>query len=91
MNITPATALAAESFFSVEMWGGATFDVAYNFYVKTHGQGFIEYVTQCQMCFYKCFARRQRSWYTNYPDNVIKRFVNAAANGGIDVFKFSTL
>ncbi len=87
--IAPYYARLLPQLFSVECWGGATFDVAMRFLqggpvAAARGSS----ARRCRICCCRCCcARRTRVGYTNYPDNVVRYFVEQAAGGGIDVFR----
>ncbi|RGI31020.1 MULTISPECIES: pyruvate carboxylase [Enterococcaceae] len=74
--------------FSLEMWGGATFDVAYRFlnedpWVRLKKLRKLMPNTLFQML----FRGSNAVGYQNYPDNVIEEFITVAAREGIDVFR----
>ncbi|MGO2082414.1 pyruvate carboxylase [Vagococcus sp.] len=74
--------------FSAEMWGGATFDVAYRFlnedpWVRLRKLRKLMPNTLFQML----FRGSNAVGYQNYPDNVLKEFIHLAAREGIDVFR----
>ncbi len=74
--------------FSSEMWGGATFDVAYRFlnedpWVRLRKLRKLMPNTLFQML----FRGSNAVGYQNYPDNVLKEFIEIAAIEGIDVFR----
>ncbi|MFW7432595.1 pyruvate carboxylase [Vagococcus carniphilus] len=74
--------------FSSEMWGGATFDVAYRFlnedpWVRLRKLRKLMPNTLFQML----FRGSNAVGYQNYPDNVLKEFIELAASEGIDVFR----
>ena len=54
INIASKTADVFKDGFSLEMWGGATFDVAYNFLKENHGNDLNVYVKLFQMYYSKC-------------------------------------
>ncbi len=74
--------------FSVEAWGGATYDTAYRF-LKESPWKRLEYLrermpnTLIQMLLRAANA----VGYTNYPDNVVEEFIKMSAKKGIDVFR----
>ncbi|KRN21683.1 pyruvate carboxylase [Lacticaseibacillus camelliae] len=79
---------ALPNLFSAEMWGGATFDVAYRFlnespWVRLDLLRKLMPHTLLQML----FRGSNAVGYQNYPDNVIKKFIQVAADRGIDVFR----
>ncbi|KAK2964860.1 putative Pyruvate carboxylase [Blattamonas nauphoetae] len=74
--------------FSLEMWGGATFDVALRF---LHEDPF-ERVRLLRkkipnICFQMLIRGSNVVGYTNYPDNAVERFCEVSAKAGIDIFR----
>jgi pyruvate carboxylase len=86
--IAPATAHAMPSLFSLEMWGGATFDVALRF-LRECPWDRLERLREAvpNVPFQMLLRGANAVGYTNYPDNVVRRFVRTAAERGIDVFR----
>ncbi len=73
--------------FSLEMWGGATFDVAYRYLHESPWERLDvlrEHIPNIP--FQMLFRGANAVGYTNYPDNLIRAFVKEAATG-IDVFR----
>jgi pyruvate carboxylase len=76
--------------FSLECWGGATFDVAMRFLTgRAHGSGCAKLRreqarTSCCRC---CCAAANGVGYTNYPDNVVRHFVACRRRTGVDLFR----
>ncbi len=88
LAIAPATARLADRLFSVEMWGGATFDVAYRFLQEDPWERLSRLRQAMPNLLFQMLLRGANAvGYTNYPDNVIRRFVRRAASGGIDIFR----
>ena len=87
-RIADATAYLAPNLFSMEMWGGATFDVALRF-LKECPWARLEKLREAvpNILFQMLLRSSNAVGYTNYPDNVIYKFVEEAAKGGIDVFR----
>ncbi len=87
--IAPYYAHLMPQLFSMECWGGATFDVAHALpQAKIRGRGSSSSAPPCRTCSCRCCCvRRMRSGYTNYPDNVVRAFVKQAAISGVDVFR----
>jgi len=88
------TAIASESarlmpdLFSYEMWGGATFDVAYRFLKEDPWDRLLQLRKQIpNVLFQMLFRGANAVGYTNYPDNVIREFVKKSAEAGVDVFR----
>ena len=74
--------------FSVEMWGGATFDTAMRFLHEDPWQRLAELRSRAPNLLLQMLLRASNAvGYTNYPDNVVKYFVQQAAANGIDVFR----
>lgn len=88
MNIASKTAEVFKDSFSLEMWGGATFDVAYNF-LKENPWERLERLRKAipNVLFHMLLRASNAVGYKNYPDNVIKKFVHESANAGVDVFR----
>lgn len=88
LRIAPTMANGLPNLFSMEMWGGATFDVAYRFlnedpWVRLRQLRKALPNTLLQML----FRGSNAVGYQNYPDNVITQFIETAAKDGIDVFR----
>ena len=74
--------------FSVEMWGGATFDVAMRFLHEDPWERLRILRKKMPNLLLQMLLRGSNAvGYTNYPDNVIKEFVAKSAENGIDVFR----
>ena len=74
--------------FSVECWGGATFDVAMRFLKECPWERLQALRTRIPNVLFQMLLRGANAvGYTNYPDNVVRRFVRTAADNGIDVFR----
>lgn len=88
LNIASKTAEVFKDNFSLEMWGGATFDVAYNF-LKENPWERLERLRQAipNVLFQMLLRASNAVGYKNYPDNVIQKFVKESAEAGIDVFR----
>ncbi len=74
--------------FSLEMWGGATFDVSMRFLLEDPWQR-LRKLRQAipNICFQMLFRASNAVGYTAYPDNVVREFVLESARQGIDVFR----
>ncbi|MFD1862354.1 pyruvate carboxylase [Planococcus chinensis] len=87
-NIAKETAHLQNDLFSMEMWGGATFDVSYRFLKEDPWQRLIKLREQVpNVLFQMLFRGANAVGYKNYPDNVIREFARASADAGIDVFR----
>ena len=74
--------------FSLEMWGGATFDVAYRFLHESPWERLEKLRALIPNIPFQMLLRGANAvGYTNYPDNLIRAFVQESAKTGIDVFR----
>ena len=74
--------------FSVECWGGATFDVAYRFLQECPWERLRALRKRMPNLLLQMLLRGSNAvGYTNYPDNVVQGFVSQAAKSGVDVFR----
>lgn len=74
--------------FSVEMWGGATFDVAYRFLHEDPWERLrILREKMPNMLLQMLIRGNNTVGYKNYPDNVVKKFIYESSKGGIDLFR----
>ncbi len=88
LKIAPAVSRLAPDLFSLEMWGGATFDVSYRFLKESPWERMEKLREQVPNILFQMLLRGSNGvGYKNYPDNVIREFVKEASNGGIDVFR----
>ena len=86
--IAPATAFLGRDLFSLEMWGGATFDVAYRFLKEDPWDRLSQLREAIPNVLFQTLLRGANAvGYKNYPDNVIRRFVRCSAEAGIDIFR----
>ncbi|MBI4287182.1 MAG: pyruvate carboxylase subunit B [Chloroflexi bacterium] len=75
-------------FFSVEMWGGATFDVATRFLEEDPWERVRRLKKLMPKTPFQMLLRGQNLvGYRNYPDDVVRAFVAEAAGVGIDIFR----
>lgn len=74
--------------FSSEMWGGATFDVAYRFLNESPWNRLRQLRQKMPNTLLQMLFRGSNAvGYKNYPDNVIEEFIKVAARDGVDVFR----
>ncbi|MDR0905400.1 MAG: pyruvate carboxylase [Oscillospiraceae bacterium] len=74
--------------FSLEMWGGATFDVAYRFLHESPWERLDILRKKIPNVLFQMLLRGSNTvGYTNYPDNLVRAFVAESAKSGIDVFR----
>ena len=88
VKVAPAYATGLSGLFSVECWGGATFDVAYRFLQECPWQRLRDLRAAMPNIMTQMLLRASNGvGYTNYPDNVVQFFVRQAAETGVDVFR----
>ncbi len=88
IRVTPAYAANLGGLFSLECWGGATFDVAYRFLQECPWQRLRDIRAALPNVMTQMLLRASNGvGYTNYPDNVVQSFVKQAAETGVDVFR----
>lgn len=87
-HIAEPTAKLLPELFSMEMWGGATFDVAYRFLKEDPWERLAILRKKIPNILFQMLLRASNAvGYKNYPDNVIREFVAKSAESGIDVFR----
>ena len=87
INAAPFYSSKLPKLFSVECWGGATFDVAYRFLQECPWQRLRDIRAAMPNIMTQMLLRASNGvGYTNYPDNIVEAFVREAAKG-IDVFR----
>ncbi len=87
IKVAPSYAANLPQLFSVECWGGATFDVAYRFLQECPWQRLRDLREAMPNLMTQMLLRGANGvGYTNYPDNVVQEFVRQAAKG-VDVFR----
>ena len=87
-RIAPATSHLAAGLFSLECWGGATFDVSMRFLREDPWERLHKLRKAVPNVLFQMLLRGSNAvGYTNYPDNVVERFVEEAGKSGVDVFR----
>lgn len=87
-KIAPAVSVYGKDLFSLEMWGGATFDTAYRFLKESPWERLDTLREKMPNILFQMLIRGANAvGYKNYPDNVIREFVKESAKSGIDVFR----
>ncbi|MCL2578574.1 MAG: pyruvate carboxylase [Oscillospiraceae bacterium] len=82
------TAHAMPNLFALEMWGGATFDVAYRYLFESPWDRLSILREKIPNIPFMMLLRGANAvGYTSYPDNVIRQFIKESAGAGIDVFR----
>jgi pyruvate carboxylase len=88
LQIAPVYARRHAGLFSLEMWGGATFDTALRFLKESPWDRLAELRERIPNTLFQMLLRAANAvGYTNYPDNVVKLFVKESALAGIDLFR----
>jgi pyruvate carboxylase len=88
LRIAPYYAARLAGLFSLEMWGGATYDTAMRFLKESPWQRLIDLRSRIPNILFQMLLRSASAvGYTNYPDNVVKAFVQESAQAGIDLFR----
>ncbi|WP_019416078.1 pyruvate carboxylase [Paenisporosarcina sp. TG20] len=87
-EIAEQSARGMHDAFSFEMWGGATFDVAYRFLKENPWDRLIKMREMIPNVLLQMLVRGANAvGYKNYPDNVIREFIEKSADAGVDVFR----
>ncbi len=85
---TPAYAANLPNLFSLECWGGATFDVAMRFLKECPWERLRAIRKQVPNILLQMLFRGANGvGYKNYPDNVVRHFIEQSADSGIDLFR----
>jgi pyruvate carboxylase len=88
LNIADAYARLCPQFFSLEMWGGATFDTAMRFNKECPWDRLVQLREKIPNILFQMLLRASNAvGYTNYPDNIVVEFVKEAAQAGMDIFR----
>jgi pyruvate carboxylase len=88
LRIADYVAKKLPNLYSLEMWGGATFDVAMRFLLEdpwTRLQALREAIPN--ICFQMLLRASNAVGYTAYPDNAVREFIKESAAQGIDIFR----
>jgi len=87
-RVAEATAHLGGGLFSLEMWGGATYDVSMRFLSEDPWERLDRLRQKVPNILFQMLLRGSNAvGYTNYPDNVVQEFTVKAAESGIDVFR----
>ena len=88
LRIADYVAREMPQLFSIEMWGGATFDVSMRFLLEDPWTRLRELRARIpNICFQMLLRASNAVGYTAYPDNVVREFIQEAAVQGIDIFR----
>ena len=83
-----AETMDGAGFYSLECWGGATFDVCMRFLRENPWQRLREIKKVCRKTPLQMLLRGQNVLgYKHYPDDVVERFVALACENGMDIFR----
>lgn len=87
-NISPYVANEMPNLFSLENWGGATFDVALRFLKECPWERLESLREKIPNIPFQCLLRGANGFgYTAYPDNVVKETVKQSVASGMDIFR----
>lgn len=88
VEIAPYYAQLLPNLFSLECWGGATFDASLRFLKEDPWERLEKLRTAVPNILLQILLRSSNAvGYTNYPDNAVRYFVKQAATNGIDLFR----
>jgi pyruvate carboxylase len=88
LKVAPLTAHLAPELFSLECWGGATFDTAYRFLNEDPWTRLRKLKAAAPNILLQMLLRGANAvGYTSYPDNVVEAFIDESAEAGVDVFR----
>ncbi len=88
MAVAEAFAYDNPGLFSIEMWGGATFDVPLRFLRECPWERLIMLREKIPHILFQMLLRGANAvGYTSYSDNVVREFVKLSAKYGIDIFR----
>ncbi|WP_394175095.1 pyruvate carboxylase [Guptibacillus hwajinpoensis] len=88
LHIAEPTSRMLPELFSMEMWGGATFDVSLRYLKEDPWDRLIKLREKVPNVMFQMLLRASNAvGYKNYPDNLIREFVKKSADAGIDVFR----
>ena len=87
-RVAGRAAKGVPNLFSLECWGGATFDVSYRFLHEDPWERLRMFRREVPNTLLQMLIRGANAvGYTSYPDNVVRQFIQRAAANGIDVFR----
>ncbi|MEZ5287615.1 MAG: pyruvate carboxylase [Vicinamibacterales bacterium] len=88
LAVSDAVARELPGLFSLEMWGGATFDTSMRFLQEDPWARLADLRARIPNVLFQMLLRASNAvGYTSYPDNVVREFIRLSAAGGIDVFR----
>ncbi len=88
LRVAEAVSKNHPELFSLEMWGGATFDVALRFLHECPWQRLQLMRERIPNILFQMLIRGSNAvGYTAYPDNLVETFIEKSWQGGIDIFR----
>jgi len=88
VRVARAYAALVPQLFSIEMWGGATFDTAMRFLKEDPWDRLAQLRDLIPNILFQMLLRGANAvGYSSYPDNVVRAFVHESAQAGIDLFR----
>lgn len=88
VHVAESYAHLVPNLFSMEMWGGATFDTSMRFLKEDPWQRLADMREKVPNILFQMLLRASSAvGYTNYPDNIVKAFVKESAQAGMDIFR----
>jgi pyruvate carboxylase len=88
LKVADATARLMPGLFSLEVWGGATFDTAMRFLQESPWDRLTLMRKKIPNILFQMLLRASNAvGYTNYPDNVVREFIQHSGERGVDVFR----
>ena len=88
LRVAPVYSEKLPNLFSMECWGGATFDVAYRFLQECPWQRLRDMRAAMPNLLTQMLVRSSNGvGYTNLPDNVVQYFIQKSADTGMDIFR----
>jgi pyruvate carboxylase len=88
LEVADAIAQHGDKLFSLECWGGATFDTSMRFLYENPFKRLRRLRERIpNICFQMLLRGANGVGYSNYPDNVIRGFIKHSAETGMDIFR----
>jgi pyruvate carboxylase len=88
LKVADATARLMPGVFSLEVWGGATFDTSMRFLQESPWDRLTLLRKKIPNILFQMLLRASNAvGYTNYPDNVVREFIRHSGERGVDVFR----
>jgi pyruvate carboxylase len=88
LQVAGAYARLMPQMYSLEMWGGATFDTTMRFLQESPWQRLVDMRAAVPNILFQMLLRASNAvGYSNYPDNVVNVFCEEAAQAGMDIFR----